>query len=166
MQSRLVSGSSLRTLLVFCLALSGAHAAWAALGGDEGTIEADRQMMSRQARRAQPAVHESFTMHEITNGPNVLREYVSADGTVFGIAWTGLSHPDFSKVLGTYWAEFHQSIVSAQEKAATPHHRMRAQTSVSTPNIVVVTGGHMRAIRGKAYIPSLLPQGVTPDEIR
>jgi len=37
---------------------------------------------------------------------------------------------------------------------------------IQEPGLVVQTGGHMRAYFGRAYVPELVPQGVTIEEIQ
>jgi hypothetical protein len=130
----------------------------AALGGDVTSVEADRQQM--KATRAVTA-HEAYSVHEIT-APygTVVREYVSPDGQVFGVAWLGTTVPNLHQLLGDYYSQFDQAAAAQR----TP--RRRGPLVINEPGLVVAAGGHMRAYRGKAYIPSLLPAGVQPEDIR
>lgn len=140
-------------LLVLTL---GAFPLWAALGEPEESVQADREHMAGQVRRA---VFEGYTMHEITapDGRKV-REYVTPGGTVFGVAWEGNTLPDFSQLLGSYFPLF-------QQAAASPVRR-HGPLVVQVGSLVVVSGGHMRSLRGRAYLTDLIPANVSKDVIQ
>ena len=54
-------------------------------------------------------------MHEITTpSGTVVREYVSPDGKVFGVAWRGAFLPDFQQILGSYYGEFAKDAQAAR----------------------------------------------------
>jgi len=91
----------------------------AALGGDVVSVKADQQEM--RATRAVQA-NEKYSVHEITTPyGTVVREYVSPDGKVFGVAWRGPFLPDLQQLLGSYYAQFVQGAQDA--KAAEPDAR-------------------------------------------
>ncbi len=70
----------------------------AALGGDVTSVEADQQQM--KAKRAVQASGK-YSVHEITTPyGTVVREYVSPDGKVFGVAWRGPFLPNFQQTSG------------------------------------------------------------------
>lgn len=141
-------------ILPLLLALSGP--AVAALGGSEASIEADQAHM-KATRRIVSA--SQYTVHEIqTTSGTVIREYVSAQGQVFAVAWQGPFMPDLQQILGSYFAEY--------EAAARSKRAGRGPVLVQQPGLVVHSGGRMRAFFGRAYIPQLLPAGVILDEIQ
>ena len=80
----------------------------------------------------------------------MVREYVAANGTVFGVAWAGPTLPDLKATLG---AAFEQYIAATATRRATP-------LAVSTDALVVFSGGHLRAFAGHAYLPQAVPEGV------
>jgi hypothetical protein len=90
-----------------------------------------------------------------------LREYVSASGNVFGVAWQGRSHPDLRQVLGAYYDQYVQA-VQAQRAQRHGHGPLLIQQ----PGLVVQMGGHMRSLTGSAYLPQSLPAGVRPEVVR
>jgi hypothetical protein len=151
----LLAGLVLSSLLV------PARAA-AALGGDVTSVEADRQQM--KAQRAVQA-KQNYSVHEITTPyGTVVREYVSPDGKVFGVAWRGPFLPNFQQLLGDSFAEFAQAAQDA--RSAQPRRSRNAPLAVTQPDLVVHSTGHTRAYVGHAYVPGMIPAGVDAKEIR
>lgn len=142
-----------------CVAgLASGQAAHAALGGGPDTIAADRTAL-KAVHRATTS-HGGYTVEEVTSDAATVREYVSPAGVVFGVAWNGYATPDLTQLLGTYWSEYS----AARQKAARTFGARRQQ--LTTGSIVVERWGHMRNLRGRAYVPGLIPTGVTVDEIK
>jgi hypothetical protein len=128
----------------------------ATLGENSTSTEVDRASMKATLRML-PTV--KYTVHEIqTPAGTTLREYVSSAGTVFAVAWQGPVIPDLRQALGIY---FDRYIEGAKGKHAGHRH-----IAVREPDLVVQSNGHMRSFSGRAYLPQLLPQGVTVEEIR
>jgi Protein of unknown function (DUF2844) len=147
----------MRKLLSFLLVLVfGAVPSWGSLGLSEQSVHEDQQRMAGQLKSA---TFDGYTVHEITGTAGmVVREYVSPVGTVFGVVWEGPTLPDFSQLLGPYFSQFRQA-------AANSPHR-RGPLYVHDGPLVVESGGHMRAFRGRAYVTSLIPANLTKDVIR
>lgn len=168
-------------LVIVILALSAMlvfqapGAAIATLGGPAQSIAADQQAFGGQLRMlnqpqlptGEQALHEqppapsspAYTVEQISTPAGVtVNEYLSSNGTVFAVSWRGPRPPDLAQLLGSYFAEF-------QTAAASPHPQRR-HLFIQTENLVVETGGHMRDLRGRAYLPTLLPPGVSADEIQ
>jgi hypothetical protein len=155
MQIVLLAGVVLASLLL-------PSRAAAALGGDVTSVEADQQQM--KAKRAVRA-SASYSVHEITTPyGTVVREYVSPDGKVFGVAWRGPFLPNFQQLLGDSYATFAQAAQDA--RSAQPRRSRNAPLMVAQPNLVMHSGGHTRAYVGHVYIPGMIPQGVDAQEIR
>jgi Protein of unknown function (DUF2844) len=134
----------------------------AALGGDVTSVEADQQQM--KATRAVQA-NEKYSVHEITTPyGTVVREFVSPDGRVFGVAWRGPFLPNFQQILGDYYGKYLQGVQDAS--AVQPRRSRNAPLTVEQPELVMHSGGHMRAYAGHAYVPGMIPQGVDAKEIR
>ncbi|MGC2209454.1 MAG: DUF2844 domain-containing protein [Candidatus Korobacteraceae bacterium] len=157
--------SRLRTLAIgglFLTFLCLPIGASAALGGGVSSVEADQQQM-----KAMRAVHAkpNYTVHEITTPyGTTVREYVSPDGKVFGVAWRGPFLPNMQQLLGSYYGQFEQSAQAA--RAQQPRRSRNAPLTVKQPELVVHSGGHMRAYAGHAYVPGMVPPGVATQEIR
>lgn len=133
--------------------------AFASLGGDELSVEADRTQMKATS---QVTKADGYSVHEIKvpNG-TVIREYVSSEGKVFGVAWNGPFIPNMQQLMGTYFQQYSAG-VRAQHEAGPG----RRPLNIQQPNLVVVNTGHMRSFRGRAYDPGLLPQGISANTIR
>ncbi|MFZ0286541.1 MAG: DUF2844 domain-containing protein [Terriglobales bacterium] len=142
-------------LLAFGLGLP----AFAALGGDLSSVEADQAHMKASIKVTEAP---SYTVHEIkTPMGTIVREFASSGGTVFAVAWRGPSMPPMQQILGTYFQQF-----SAGVEAHHAAHVRRAPLNIQEPGLVVQNSGHPRGYFGRAYIPGMLPQGVTPEQIR
>jgi hypothetical protein len=136
-----------------------AFPAWASLGGDTASIQAD-QLYIQGTRRTIAA--ESYTVHEIqTATGGVVREYVSPAGKVFGLAWHGPWPPDMRQLLGSYFEQYVQAA-----KAQSGSRRGRRPLMIQQPGLVVQLGGRPRAFAGLAYVPEMLPPGVSAEEIQ
>jgi hypothetical protein len=102
----------------------------------------------------------SVTQTTLASG-DIVREYVSASGTVFGIAWRGPMMPDLPTLLGAYFTQYDSARVA--QRAAQPG---RGPLNVALPGLVVRSGGHMGAFSGQAYLPQSLPAGVSAADIQ
>lgn len=147
----------MRKILSCLLALAfAASPLWAALGQSEASVHEDRQRMAGQLKSA---TFSHYTVHEITApGGMVVREYVSPAGMVFGVVWESVTMPDLSQLLGPYFSQFRDAV-------NTPH-RHRGPLYVQAGPLVVESGGHMRAFRGRAYVTSLIPADLTKEVVR
>jgi len=130
----------------------------ATLGESAASVESDRRALSAAQRSLE--VRDGYTVQELRSDAVDIREYVSPSGVVFGIAWNGLTHPDLTQLLGSYSSEFQNAM---KKTPRTPGHR---RLQVKTDRIVVERWGHMRDLRGRAYIPALIPPGVDVDGIK
>jgi hypothetical protein len=138
--------------------LAAAQQVRATLGESVVSIQSDRKALSAVQRGT--AIQNGFTVQEMKSGSTTVREYISPSGVVFGVAWNGLMRPDLTQLLGAYSNEYHEAL------RRIPHNRGRSHLDVKTNRVVVQQWGHMRNLRGRAYVPSLIPSGVSVDEIR
>ena len=151
------SEKSMRVLAILTIALS--LPAFAVLGGDASSVQSDQARMKGSLRSMQKT---AYAVHQITAATGtVVREYVSSNGKVFGVAWQGPFVPDLQQLLGTYFDQYSKGAKEAREA-----HVGRRPLSLQQPGLVVQTGGHMRSYSGRAYVPGMLPQGVNADDIR
>ncbi len=143
-------------LLVATLAI--ARPVQATLGEPADSIETDSRAIS--AVRNAAMARAGYTVRVIASDSVTVREYCSPSGIVFGIAWNGLIHPDLTTLLGSYSEEYQKAL------RQNPRKPGRRFSLVKTDRIVVEKWGHMRNLQGRAYVPALIPPGVTADEIK
>ena len=133
--------------------------ALAALGGDLSSVQTDQAHMKASLKTT---TGQAYTLHEIkTQMGTIVHEFASADGRVFAVAWHGPSMPPMEQILGTYFQQF-----SAGVQAHHAAHVGRSPLNIQDPGLVVQSTGHARAYFGRAYVPGMLPPGITPDQIR
>jgi len=140
----------------------------AALGGDESSVQNDSAQM-KATRRILAQTASAYTVNEITTPyQTVIREYVGPDGKVFGVAWRGPFLPDFQQIFGSYYNQFAQAAQSKRENRSQSQaiRARRAPLNINQSGLVVHSTGHLRSYAGQAYIPDMLPAGVSPDDIK
>ena len=96
---------------------------------------------------------------QLENG-TVLTEFFSSDGTVFAIRWSGPVLPDLSFFLGSSYSDFKletERVRKSGHRSAPVHMRLNS--------LVVNSSGRMKSFEGHAYVPSLVPSGVTIQDI-
>jgi hypothetical protein len=135
----------------------GSLPAWAALGGDVASVQNDMVQM----RASLKITHaQAYTVHEMQQSSGtVVREFVSPAGQVFAVAWQGPFLPDMKQILGTYFSRYEQVGIARPRRAQGP-------LMIDTPELVLESSGHMQSYRGRAYVPTMVPQGVSLDAIR
>ena len=142
--------------ILFSILAAAALPAGATLGGSAESVVTDQSKL--HAKRA-VADRQNYTVHEITSDDGtVVREYVTPAGKVFGVSWTGPTIPDLTQLLGAYNTEFQAAIRVKRGR--------RSSAAVHNSDLVVESSGHMRAFRGRAYLNSMLPGGVTEDVVQ
>jgi Protein of unknown function (DUF2844) len=133
--------------------------ALAALGGDLNSVQEDKAQMRATVEVKQM---DAYAIHEIKDAHGLqVREYVSATGKVFGVAWQGPFMPDLHQLLGSYLPQY-----SAAVKEEHTQHPGRRPLNIRQPGLVVETSGHMRAYYGRVYVPEMVPSAVNAGEIR
>ncbi|MDR1709855.1 MAG: DUF2844 domain-containing protein, partial [Candidatus Accumulibacter sp.] len=97
---------------ILCAALLSFYAsAWAALGEGEASVAVDQEAMNA-SRRVSDA--PQYALHEIQlNSGTLVREYVSAKGIVFAVAWQGPFLPDLKQLLGQYFDAYTEAARNA-----------------------------------------------------
>ncbi|MBO9651141.1 MAG: DUF2844 domain-containing protein [Variovorax sp.] len=142
-------------LILLLAALAPLEAA-AALGGPASSVATDQaRMKAAREVKAGPV----YTVHEIAMpSGTMVREFVSpATGQVFAVTWQGPFMPDLKQLLGDHFSTLTE---------ATGKERIgRSNALVNRPEVVIHSGGHMRAFVGKAYLPGQVPEGVNLEDI-
>lgn len=142
----------LKSIVFFSLIALQSTSLLAALGSAPGT-----GLATQTATPVTVNKHVGYSVNEVTLVSGTLvREYVSAGNVVFGVVWQGPTMPDLRQLLGTSAAK-----VTTGANAPDSGRNL----NITTSDFVLHSGGHMRSFQGDAYIPSLVPAGVTPDDI-
>jgi hypothetical protein len=147
-------------LLLFALGMNplGVEPVRAALGGDAASVVSD-------ANEMRGVVHaellQQYDIHEITADSGIrVREFLSRDGVVFAVTWSGPMVPDLQRLLGTNFAEYTRALAALKQPGL--HRSLR----VASSSLVVESGGHLRAYSGRAYLPALIPSGTSAADFR
>lgn len=144
-------------LLLGLVTLLATQTAEATLGEPAESVARDGEALSAVARSS--VSRASYTIQEIWSATTSIREFVNGSGIVFAVAWNGQVHPDLSVLLGAYNQEYRDALCRQPRKVG------RRQSQVKSDRIVVETWGHMRNLQGRAYLPALVPEGVSLYEI-
>jgi hypothetical protein len=128
----------------------------AALGETATSVRGDTVRLKASLRVTSAA---TYTTHELTLPTGtIVREYLSAGGTVFAVSWRGPFKPDLPALLGRYFDTY----ASAPRSAGSSRSRL----AIDQGNLVVRAGGHQRAFVGLAYVPQLMPQGLSATDLK
>ena len=129
---------------------------FAVLGQSVQSVQSDQQHLRGQLRSIS---RQGYSVQQISAADGaIVKEYVSPAGVVFGISWQGAAMPNLSQLLGSYFPQFQHASRSAV--------RRRQALVVRTDQLVVESGGHMRAFRGRAYVPGLVPNNLLPPVVK
>lgn len=150
----------LRAAILSATMLMFALPSFAGLGEDISSVQADQAHMQGNLRTTQA---QAYTVQEIQAPTGIIvREYVSpTTGKVFGVAWQGPWPPDMRQILGNYFGQYQQAL-----QAQANSHAGRRPLVIQQPGLILQAGGHARSFAGRAYIPEMLPQGVSAEVIR
>ena len=144
------------------LLLCGLAPAWASLGGDASSVQAD-QVRMQASRRVVSS--DAYTVHEMQAPTGtVVKEYLSPGGKVFAVSWHGPWMPDMRQLLGSYFEQYTQAAQSARTENGI--RIARQPLVIEQPGLVVQVGGHSRSFAGVAYVPEMLPSGMRAEDIQ
>jgi hypothetical protein len=128
------------------------------LGGDADSVDNDRQVFQAQLHSVPM---QQYNLHEIrAQSGTRLHEYETRAGTIFAVTWQGPLPPDLRQLFGDYYSRY--------QAAAAAIHRpgMHRQLNIAGPELVVQSTARPRAFMGLAYIPSLVPPGVSIADLK
>jgi hypothetical protein len=149
--------ATLYGLALACLLFQGLpRPARAALGGTADSVESDRVSMKGLTR---PVPSGALRKQELQlPSGTVVTEYLGGNGLVYAVTWHGPTLPNLQLILGNYFANL-------KAAAGQPAVRRRL-VRVNSPDIVIESSGKMRAFAGRAWVPTMLPSGVTAADIQ
>jgi hypothetical protein len=148
-----------RLVVLSVVALGFTSPVFAALGGDAASVQADQSHFQASLRSVRS---NSFQVQELRSPTGVVvREYVSPQGRVFGVAWEGPWMLDMRQLLGSYFEQYQQALPSSSTS------RMgRKPLRIDLPGLAVHLAGHPRSYTGQAYLPDTMPTGTTAEDVR
>jgi hypothetical protein len=156
----------MRAALALATSVLATPFAFAELGGTPTLAPSQRvDAMSRKATGAAARTEStaSWSTRETTSDDGLVqREYLTADGTVFAVAWRGPRRPELSVLLGTRYARQMSENARAQRQLGRGSH---ATTSQMDETFAVHASSHQRLSAGVAWLPRMLPAGVDPDSL-
>jgi len=148
---------SARCVLLLSTLLALSFPACATLGNSLTSVQNDKAQMRGTLRSV---VTRRYAIYEIqVHSGQIVREFVSPEGNVFGVAWEGPFQPDLQQALGSYFEQMKQAVAAQQRRGHGP-------ISIESSGFVFQQGGHARNFRGRAYVPAMVPQGVVATEIQ
>lgn len=149
--------------LALSLLIVGSSPLWAgpalaALGSDASSIQAEA---TEWHGVVSSEYLQQYDLWEISTESGMrVREYLGRDGIVFAVSWSGPVLPDLQQLLGTHYPEYTAGL------AALTQPGLRRSLRLASPNLVVESGGHLRAFAGRAYLPAQIPAGLSAAELR
>jgi hypothetical protein len=125
----------------------------ASLSGDAASVLRDAEELHGTV---QSSKLQQFEIQEIVtdNGMQV-REFLTRDGIVFAVTWAGPVLPDLQRLLGAQYPVYTAAL------AARDHLGLVRSVRIATSGLVVESDGHLRAFAGRAYLPAMIPAGVS-----
>jgi hypothetical protein len=152
--TRTLNAAAMKALFLLAMLAVPARA-FAALGGDSASVALDREALKGTLTViAAPA----YQVHELALASGGVREYVAPSGAVFAVTWNARKAPDLRQLLGSYFERY-----AAEAKVhRTGHHFL----SIDTPDFLASAVLSQRGSRGRAILRTLVPGGVTNEELR
>lgn len=145
-------------LLALATGALSAAPAHAGLGAGNASVLADADELHGTVTIT---LLQQYDMHEITTaGGMCVREFSNRAGVIFALSWSGPVVPDLARLLGTSYGAY-ASALSALRRPG-----IRNSVRIALPDLVVELGGHLRAYRGRAYLPALIPPGTPTADLR
>ncbi|VBF10160.1 DUF2844 domain-containing protein [Burkholderia pseudomallei] len=153
------------TIIVSTLATVAAvypDLAGAALGGEPVNYEAGGQVPPHiYDVRPESASQQPYTVQrDLIQNRTEVHQYIDGNGKVFAVTWSGSAKPDIQALLGSKLFSTMIRRQSASQRGS--HHSLSQQND----DLVVQSQSHGRLFRGRAWIPSMLPQGTSPEVIQ
>ena len=150
-------------LLCLLFAVSSASTAHAVLGEKSSSAQKVKEELRAASQKviadSTTTVNSKWTVQVIPGDGVTVKEFSDNDGNVFAVSWRGINRPDLSLLLGDYYQEF----FNAEQEA--PKTKSRAPSETKSARVTVRRSGHMRDMRGFAFLPDKVPAGVNVEEL-
>jgi hypothetical protein len=165
LMKRAISMNSNRLLLCGLVMIASTGQTLAALGQSPTLSIAPSLMQSQTSSKkmtlAPVTLSGLYTLQEsqLENG-TVVREFTTPEGVVFAVGWVGPVLPDLSDLLGNYFEAFKLEVDQARTTG-----RRGAPVNIHRDDLIVRSNGRMHHFFGHAYAPSLVPAGVSVNDL-
>jgi hypothetical protein len=118
-----------------------------------------RSLHPRRMAQSKSSVAYTTTSYQIED--STITEYINSSNQVFAITWVGTFHPELDKILGTNYLNIYEN-----NRSKVKHQGKRNSINLNNSGLVVKKFGHMGHLRGKAYDPNLVPNGVNINDLQ
>ena len=140
--------------------------AQAGLGEDRSQMKKDQAFLGHARAKIIPQYpSKQYTVDQMSSATGRVTFYHNLDGICFAVAWRSTRPVNISSLLGKY-ADEHSDRMNKENVAARSVFRNRRTSHIASENIVVDRFGVNQNFAGRAYIRSLLPAGVSPNDIQ
>ncbi|HXE49961.1 MAG TPA: DUF2844 domain-containing protein [Ramlibacter sp.] len=143
--------------LVAALLAIAMNGSWAGLGSTPANL--GPRMLAAQNISGSTGLATYTDVQKKLESGTVVHEYVDAQGTVFAVSWSGPYLPDLKEILGSHF----DTLVA---HAGNARRGGRSPLVLKQPDLMIVSGGHMGAFEGHAWLPAKLPAGFKPGNIK
>jgi Protein of unknown function (DUF2844) len=124
----------------------------AELGGNITSILSEQREFNSQLSNTQQSGVAVYTQ-TLPSGI-IIQEYLSGNGTIFAVTWTGAALPNLQALLGNYFKDYLAAIKQS-----------RGVISINSDSLVIQSAGMMGAFQGFALLPKQAPAGFTPNNL-
>lgn len=144
-------------LVVALGVLACSSAARAALGGDARSVLTDAAQLHADVLTED---HGLYQVQTLTSASGVrVREYLH-DNLVIALSWAGTVPPDLHLLLGEHYAGYTAALATAA------HPGLHRTVHVLLAGATIDQSGHLRAYRGRAYLPVIQTAGLTAADLQ
>ncbi len=133
------------------------NVSWAGLGSTPAHLSL--RVLAAQDRSGSTGLATYTDVEKKLESGTVVHEYVDAQGTVFAVSWSGPFLPDLKELLGSHFDAMVAHAGQARRAGRSP-------LVLKQSDLVIVSGGHMGAFEGHAWLPAKLPEGFKPGDIK
>lgn len=136
--------------------------AHATLGESDISIQKDNSVLSSVSSLVikksvtQSSLNLNYSVSYIQGVGNIKIKEFSSNGKVFAVTWSGPRNPDLKQLLGSYFSEL---------KSSAPALVSLRSRTVNVGDLFINTYGITGDFNGVAYISSLMPSGLTINDL-
>jgi uncharacterized protein DUF2844 len=94
-------------------------------------------------------------------GGTKIHEYATGDGLIFAYTWEGPTMPNLDGLLGRYSVSYRAKAAELAGARNSLH-----ASRVAQPDMIVDSGGQMRSYVGRAWLPTVIPPGISPADLQ